>query len=77
MDIKLNQDKIHFSSISLSEAFEIDLKTEQNNPHSILKSIDEFFFEFHRHEFKLCLLRNTSSHFLQVFEMIYFLNYQI
>ena len=77
MDGKLNQDKIHFSSISLLEAFKTDSKIQQNNLHTVSKSIDEFFFESHRHEFKLFLLRNTSSHFLQVFQMIYFLNYQI
>ena len=74
MDRELNQDKIHFSYISLWEAFKIDSKIQQNNLHTVSKSIDEFFFESHRHEFKLCLLRNTSSRFLQVFQMIYFLN---
>ena len=54
MDTKLKLDKIHFSSISLLEAFKIDSKIQQNNLHTVSKSIDKFFFEFHRHEFKLC-----------------------
>ena len=46
MDRKLNQDEIDFSSIFPWQAFKINSKTQQNNPHSVLKSIDEFRSNF-------------------------------